>query len=420
MRSMKMNLKGGLSAAALGLLAAGGAVGGTMAAAPASAQNASSKEFVDAYKAMQAAVQSRSSDAIAKVDAADRLAKGSKEKIAVADARILALHNGRKHADLIKAIDARNALGSVPPALAKNFKQLQAGAYDALGQKSKAMEITKQLIGEGGGTSTELAYIAQAALSAKQYDEAVKYANRAIEAMRKEGKNNSAPYNILLKAYQDTGKKDQYYATLERIAPVFKSEVYWKPLIEKAKTEPKFKSADGLLDVYRALDATNVKLTDKDKIEMGEQALTRQMPIEAEKILAPLAKSGAFGGEKDPRADRNKRMLATVQGDAKAATSGGLEKAEAAAASAATGAPLVLVGEQYYTKGDYKKAVELLEKGIAKGQLEPGALAYAQLHLGMAQLKAGQKDAARKTWSEVKADNGAGWLARVWTAISKA
>ena len=78
------------------------------------------------------------------------------------------------------------------------------------------------------------------------------------------------------------------------------------------------------------------------------------------------------------------------------------------------------VGENYYTAGDYKKAVELIEKGIAKGQLEPGAHAYAQLHLGMAQYKAGQKDAARKTWAEVKADNGAGWLARAWTAISKA
>lgn len=419
MRSMRKMLKSGLSAAALGLLAAGGAIGVTMATPPAFAQNASSAEFVAAYKAMTAAVQSRSPDAIAKVDAADRLAKGSKEKIAVADARILALHGARKHADLIKAIDARTALGGVGASQAKNFKQLQADAYDATGQKAKAMAIIEQMIGEGGGTSTELAYIAQAALSAKQYDKAIQFANKAIEQMRKEGKTSTAPYNILLKAYQDTGKKDQYYATLERIAPVFKTDIYWKPLIEKAKTEPKFKSAEGLLDVYRALEATNVKLTDKDKIEMGEQALTRQMPIEAEKILSPLAKSGAFGGEKDPRAERNKRMLTTVQTDAKAAKSGGLEKAEAAAAAAVTGQSYVQAGENYYTDGNYPKAVELIQKGITKGGLEPGAMAYAQLHLGMAQAKVGQKDAARKTWAEVKADNGAGWLARVWTAISK-
>jgi hypothetical protein len=57
------------------------------------------------------------------------------------------------------------------------------------------------------------------------------------------------------------------------------------------------------------------------------------MPIEAERVLTPLVKSGAFGGAKDgARAERNKRMYATVQANAKAAKAGGLEKAEAAAA----------------------------------------------------------------------------------------
>ncbi|HEX5006164.1 MAG TPA: hypothetical protein VFV70_03560 [Hyphomonadaceae bacterium] len=418
MRSMKMILKRGLSAAALGLLASGGMVGATMTvAAPAHAQ---SKEFVDSYMAAKTAYEARKySDAVSKLDEAARHAKSTKEKAAVEEMRIGSYSQLRKHADLLKAIDARMALGGLSAGQTSNFKRLQADAYDATGQKAKAMAIIEQMVGEGGGTSTELAYLAQAALNAKQYDKAISYANKAIEKMRAEGKNSTAPYNILLKAYQDTGKKDQYYATLERIAPVFKTETYWKPLIEKTKTEAKFKSAEGLLDVYRAFDATSVKLTDKEKAEMGEQALVRQMPIEAEKVLSPLAKTGAFGGASDPRADRNKRMFAQVQADAKAAKAGGLEKAEAAAASAATGAPLVQAGEQYYSAGDYKKATDLIQKGIAKGQLEPGALAYAQLHLGMAQYKAGQKDAARKTWSEVKADNGAGWLARVWTAISK-
>jgi predicted negative regulator of RcsB-dependent stress response len=69
--------------------------------------------------------------------------------------------------------------------------------------------------------------------------------------------------------------------------------------------------------------------------------------------------------------------------------------------------------------GDYAKAVELLQKGLEKGQLEPGAEELIKLRLGIAQFKAGHKDAARKTWSEIKGDNGSAWLARVWTAISK-
>jgi len=406
-----------MSAIALGLMTVTGAA---VMTAPAAMAQGPTKEFVDAYSAAKTAYEGRKyADAIAKLDTAATHAKSTKEKVAVADMRIGSYAALRRNADLIKAIQAREALGGIPASQQKNFKQLLAGAYDATGQSAKAMEITKQLIGEGGGSSTELAYIAQASLSAKRYDEAISYANKAIEAMRREGKNSTAPYNILLKAYRDTAKMDQYYATLERIAPVFKSETYWKPLIDKARTEPKFKSAEGLLDVYRAMEAANIKLSDKDKVEMGEQALTREMPLEADRILAPLVKSGAFGGEKDPRAERNKRMYATVEANAKAAKAGGLAKAEAAAAASPTGLALVKAGENYYTAGDFPKAVDLLQKGIAKGQMEPGALAYAQLHLGMAQLKAGQKDAARKTWAEVKTDNGAGWLARVWTGISK-
>ncbi len=417
--AFKRTVRAGVSAIALGLMTATGLGGVSLIAAPAA--EAQTKEFVEAYNAAKAAYEGRKyADALPKLDTAASHAKATNEKIAVADMRIGVYSALRRYSDLIKAIEARQALGNVSASTRANHNQLLAHAYDSTGQKAKAMQITEQMVGEGGGNSTQLAYIAQAALSAKQYDKAVTYANRAIEALRKERKSSTAPYNILLKAYRDTGKMDQYYATLERIAPSFKSETYWKPFIEKARTEPKFKSAEGLLDIYRAMEAAGLNLSDKEKIEMGEQALTRGMPIEAERILAPLAKAGSFGGAKDSRAERNKKMYATIQANAKAAKSGGLEKQEAAAASAATGAAYVLVGESYYTDGDFAKAVDLIQKGIAKGGLEPGALAYAQLHLGMAQFKAGQKDAARKTWAVVKADNGAGWLARVWTAISKA
>jgi predicted negative regulator of RcsB-dependent stress response len=70
--------------------------------------------------------------------------------------------------------------------------------------------------------------------------------------------------------------------------------------------------------------------------------------------------------------------------------------------------------------GDYAKAVELLQKGLEKGSLEPGTAELVKLRLGIAQFKAGNEEAARKTWSEVKGDNGSAWLAKVWTAISKA
>jgi hypothetical protein len=422
MRKLDQKMRNSISALTLGLLAFGGFVGAAaVVAPPAMAQNASSAEFVAAYKAAQDALNARSySAAVPLIEKADGLAKGAKEKGATAGMKVLAYSGAKKNSELIKAIEAHQALGGLSAAQQKNYKELLAGAYSATGQGAKAAELTKQLVAEGGGNSTQLAYIAQAALSAKKYDEATSYANKAIEKAKAEGKKpQTSHYNILLSSYRDTAKMDQYYSTLERVAPMFNSETYWKPLVEKAKTEKGFKSADGLLDVYRALEAAGVKLTDQQKLEMGEQALTREMPIEAEKILTPLVKSGFVGGPKDAKADRNKKLYATAQASAKIAKEGGLAKLETEAAAKPTGDAFVKVGEGHYTNGDYAKAVEVIQKGIDKGQMEPGALAFAQLHLGMAQFKAGKKDEARKTWAAIKSDNGAGWLARSWTALSR-
>src|SRR5690606_31407324 len=102
-------------------------------------------------------------------------------------------------------------------------------------------------IASGGATATEMAYVAQYALGQKKFDEAVDYANRAIKAGKKA---EATHYNILLNAYSQSGKLDNYYETLERAAPIFKREIYWRPLVERAKKEPKYKANDALLDVY--------------------------------------------------------------------------------------------------------------------------------------------------------------------------
>ena len=212
---------------------------------------------------------------------------------------------------------------------------------------------------------------------------------------------------------------DGYYKTLERAAPLFGTETYWRPLIEKAKKSPKFKSDVALLDVYRALDAAKVKLTNQEKMEMGELALNRRLPIEAEQLMGPLFKAGTLGGASDSKADRNKKLYDKAVADAKAAKAGGLDKDAAEAASKATGDQFVLAGEGYFTNGNYAKAVELIQKGIDKGQMEPSHLELAKLRLGVAQFKAGQKDAARKTWAAITGDSGAEQLAKVWIALSK-
>jgi tetratricopeptide (TPR) repeat protein len=294
-----------------------------------------------------------------------------------------------------------------------------AGAYGALRQTDKAVQYTKEYITKYGGDSLQLAYVGSNALAKKNFAEAESYGLKAMEKAKAEGKKpNPDHYNMVLAAYRDSGKMDQYYNLLERAATMFNSETYWRPFVERAKKEPKFRPDDGLLDVYRTLRATNVKLNTTEQKEMGDVALNNNLPLEAEAELGALFKAGALGGASDPQADRNKRYFERAKSDA-ATMKAGLAKLETDAAAKVTGDEYVRIGQAYMTLGDNKKAIEVINKGLAKGGMEPGDTELAKLRLGIAQFRAGDKETARKTWSDIKADNGAAWLAKVWVAKSK-
>jgi tetratricopeptide (TPR) repeat protein len=291
-----------------------------------------------------------------------------------------------------------------------------AGAYAETGNEAKAVELTKEIVDANGGDSTQYAFLARRDLDAKNYGGAASYAQKAIEQLQKEGKPpNATYYNILLNAQSQGGNMDQYYATLERVAPILNKPDYWRPLIMRTKNESKYRKDDALLDVYRTLEAAGVKLTTEEQLDMGELALNRGMAVESERVLSPLMQAGVTGAD----ADRSKRLFTKAQQDAKADKAGGLEQSEKDAATKPTGEVYAVTGESYMSAGNYAKAIELMKKGLEKGQIEPGDEQLIKLRLGMAQFKAGQKDEARKTWGEINGDNGSAWLAKIWTSLSK-
>lgn len=422
MQTFGKTMRNGVSAIGLGLLTAFGLASVTVVTAPAAvAQIKAKKEFVENFQAAQTAMQGKQFQlAIDKANAAQPFAADNQQKCALDQIRTASYFSLKNHAQVIKSAESAIALGCIQGEQLSNYKKMLAGAYAETGNEAKAVELTKELVDQYGGNSTQYGFLAKRELDAKNYSGAVGYAQKAIDQAQKEGKKpSSTHYNIMLNAYRESGDLDKYYATLERVAPILNSEVYWRPLIERTKKEPKYKSNDALLDVYRALETTGVKLNTKEQLEMGEIALNRGMAIESERVLGPLFKTGTVGGASDQNAERNKRLYTKAQQDAKADKEGGLAESEKDAATKPTGDVFAITGKSYMSAGNYPKAMELLQKGLEKGQLEPGVEELVKLRLGIAQYKAGQKEEARKTWSEIRGDNGSAWLARVWTAISK-
>jgi tetratricopeptide (TPR) repeat protein len=426
MQTFGKTLRNGLPAIGLGLLTAFGIASVTAVTAPAAmAQQQpiqAKKEFADNFTAASNALTAKDfATALLKADAALPHAADNLQKCAVEQVRVAAYYAQKQHQKVITAAESAMGLGCITGAQLKNYKQMLAGAYAEVGNEAKAVELTKQYVDEYGGDSTQYAFLANRQLKAKDYSGAISYAQKAIDQAAKESKPaNEAWYNIQLTAHRDSGKMDEFYALLERVAPMFKKEVHWRPLIDRATREPKYKQQEGLADMLRTMVAAGVALRPDEQILLGEQAFNRGSTVEAEKVLEPLVKTGAYGGAGDPDAGRHKRMFDSIKASAKADLAGGLAQSEKDAASKATGEAFVATGEAYLGAGNYQKAAELIQKGIEKGQMEPGPTELAKLRLGIAQYRAGNQDAARKTWSEIKADNGAAWLARVWTAISKA
>ncbi len=148
--------------------------------------------------------------------------------------------------------------------------------------------------------------------------------------------------------------------------------------------------------------------------EMAQLALDAGSPGEAQRVLEKGFEKGVFTEQRIK--DRNTRLLEAVKKTA-AADQAALPKLEADAANAPTGVKSAAAGLAYFGYGQYDKAADLLAKGVAKGGLKNEA--NTRLLLGIAQLKAGHKDDAVKTFKAVKGDPALEQLAGLWVVHAR-
>jgi len=114
----------------------------------------------------------------------------------------------------------------------------------------------------------------------------------------------------------------------------------------------------------------------------------------------------------DPRAlDKNKRLLESAKKQAQI-DQAGLDKIAADSAAAKTGDKDVSVGLAYLGYKQYDKAVTALERGLGKPGVQNEA--EARLLLGIAQLGAGHREEAQKSFKAVKGDPKLERLANLW------
>lgn len=203
--------------------------------------------------------------------------------------------------------------------------------------------------------------------------------------------------------------------SMEKLVQYYPKPEEWAQLLYGMRKEITNNEAD-LLQTYRLMLDTDVLKEGSDYTEMAELALDAGSPGEAQHVLEKaMAKNPPVFTDQRSK-DRAQRLLETAK---KRATSdqAGLAKLEKEADAAPTGEKNVAIGRAYLGYEQYDKAVDQLSKGLSKGGVKNEM--DARLMLGIAQLKAGHKDDASKTFKAVKGDPALERLANLWNLRAK-
>ncbi len=344
-----------------------------------------------------------------KLDQLYPLAKTPQEKLAVEQLRVNVAANAQDWTGLIAAVKAIETLNLLPAPDMKAYRGVLGESYKKLNDMPNYIKSQVAYLNQYGGTHQEFAVLAQDALNAKDTATSLTFVEKAIAASKAGGAKTPEPYyRIKARATQESGNAAGVYLVLEEIIADYPKEEYWAQLIGRAQNEAGYGPIVHL-DVFRALQAAGVKLTAQQISFAADTAIDRGLPNEA---LMLLELPGAPSGELDVKNLETARTQTPKDKASLAAeTASALAKGDASVIAA--------IGEAHLTYGDYPKAIEVLQAALAKGIPDAGEADAARLHLGIAQLRAGDKEAARTTWASVKTNNSAAALAQSWTLISK-
>ena len=289
-----------------------------------------------------------------------------------------------------------------------------AGTYYRSQQYAKSMQWSQRYFREGGSSSAIRTMLIQSQYLSGDFAGAAK--ELMVEVQGAERSGNPPPEDrlkLLLNAASKQGDNNAYVYAMEKLVTYYPKKEYWVDLLSRMQRKSGF--SDRLsLDTYRLSLATGSMTAPADFMEMAQLALQADLATEGKQVIAKGFASGALNAA--GQAERAKRLQALVDKKLAEETASRAED-ERQAMAAKSGDALVSLGLSYVYGGQAPKGVQLMQQGIAKGGLKRPE--DAKLHLGIAQLAAGDKAKAQATFKTVQGADGTADLARLWALYGR-
>ena len=363
-------------------------------------------ELLKAGKAKEALGKVREAEAAPGITASERMT--------INRMKAAAAQRAGDHAAAIQALEVV-AGGASGVELGQVSEQL-ASAYAQQRNNAKAGEWLAKAVAAGNNSASvhQLQQYLQSASG--DYGAIAKDAAASVAAAEQAGrKPEESDLLRLADAQQHTGNMAGYGGTLEKLLGNYPKKGYWNLYLARLPRKQGF--ADRFsLDVMRLRLASGTLSKTEDFMEMAQLSLQAGLPAEGRKIVERGYAAGALGSGTEAERHKRLRDLAAKQ-EAEAKTT--IAAAATQAAQDKDGNALVKVGYQYVTMGEVDRGIELIEQGIAKGNLKYPE--DAKLRLGMAQMQSAKaKGKAPQTLRSVKGNDGAAEIGRLWTLLPSA
>jgi tetratricopeptide (TPR) repeat protein len=279
----------------------------------------------------------------------------------------------------------------------------------------KAVEFGNRSIKDGTADDDMYTLISQAYYIKGDYKGALKFIDSYVDTQVKAGKTpKEQPLQLIMSSCVKLDDSECTTRALERMVAYYPKPEYWQNLLYAMFQSQETGTDKSLLNVYRLASEVDVLKRPEDYTEMAQLSIEQGSPGEAVRILEKGFAKNVFVEQRDK--DRNQRLLESAKKQA-ATDKASLSKIEKDTATAKTGDKDVSLGLAYLSYEQYPKAVEALNRGLTKGSVrnEP----EARLLLGIAQLKAGARDEATKTFQQVKGNATLERLANLWSLHAK-
>jgi len=193
--------------------------------------------------------------------------------------------------------------------------------------------------------------------------------------------------------------------SLESLVRYYPQQKYWEDLLTNQLYETK--TERDLRVLYRLMADTNTLDKPEEYSEMAVTLMAGGFPSEAAGVLERGLSAGVFQAETKTRAESElKRARSAADADRKE-----LATADKALAAANTGNEMVAMGKLFFSVGEYAKAADAIQKGLAKGGVTDTDDANALL--GIAHARSSRYPEALAAFGAIR-DAKLNEVARLW------